>query len=446
MYENQPTGQFARRFIMALPNELPESENLAFIRQYCQEQFVAKGMCVDLAIHNDGNGNPHAHVLTTMRPMDEHGKWMSKCHKEYILDENGQRIRLPNGEWKSRRVNNTDWDDRSNLEKWRHEWELLQNEYLEKAGSPERIDMRSYERQGNDLTPTVHLGPEASAMERRGIRTFLGDMNREIRKHNALIIGNKKGLAKLKVWVSGIQERKQEQAAEKAALGPPVRQIIGEYVMTRMAERKDWHSHAKLKGMSRDLIVLSDTGKWLEKHNIFYLSELMEELNRLEEKAKSASSVLRKNDGRRKEIAKIVEAANTIIRHKPVMDTYNRTFFKNAKEKFFADHETDIKESKRAYAFLMNHHDKQLDVKPHEFDAELARMKQEDQKAETELEAIRDDLTMVRNIKKIILKMDPELIGEKRSMHEQMAKAQEMIRQRNTERSINKPIQHDRNS
>lgn len=446
MNESDSDSQYARRFIMALPRELTEEQNLAFLRQYCQEQFVDKGMCVDLAYHNDGDGNPHAHVLTTMRPMDEHGKWMNKSHKEYILDENGQRIKLPSGDWKSRHVNNTDWDNRGNLKKWRHEWEVLQNKYLEEAGSTVRVDMRSYEEQGNDLTPTVHLGPEATAMERRGIRTFLGDINREIKKHNALIISIKKGIEKLKEWICSASEIRKEKAAEKAALGPPIRQIIGDYVLSRIDERKDWHKHSQLKGMAKDVAVMNDIGKWMEAHNIFYLSELLAELNRLEGKAKAAGTVLHANDARRKEIAKIEECAETIIRLKPVVDAYNRTFFNSAKETYYAAHESELKDSKRAYAFLMNHHEKQLEVKPHEFDTELARMKQDDQKAEAELETIQDDLTMVRNIKKIIMKIDPELLGEKRSVHEQMDAAHETIRQRTEERNAKKPIQHSRNN
>ena len=195
MNEPQHNAQYARRFVMALPRELSYEDNLELVRQYCQEQFVSKGMCVDLAYHYDDSDNPHVHILTTMRAIDEQGRWMPKSRKEYILDEDGQRIRLPSGEWKSRKVPTTDWDNKGNLEKWRHAWEVKQNWFLEQAGRPERVDMRSFERQQNDLVPTVHLGPEASAMERRGIRTFLGDMNREmvdrkkLKNPNGLILG-----------------------------------------------------------------------------------------------------------------------------------------------------------------------------------------------------------------------------------------------------------------
>jgi hypothetical protein len=67
------------------------------------EQFVAKGMCVDFAVHDMDDGNPHAHIMLTMRSMDEQGRWNPKAHKVYDLDENGERIVLPSGEYKSHR-------------------------------------------------------------------------------------------------------------------------------------------------------------------------------------------------------------------------------------------------------------------------------------------------------------------------------------------------------
>ena len=73
--ENQWNSQLARRFIMALPRELSREEQIRLMREYCQAQFVSKGMIADFAIHDKGDGNPHAHILLTLRPMDEQGHW-----------------------------------------------------------------------------------------------------------------------------------------------------------------------------------------------------------------------------------------------------------------------------------------------------------------------------------------------------------------------------------
>ncbi len=74
--ENQWNSQLARRIVLAFPVEVPKEQYADLIRDYCQEQFVSKGMIADFAIHDKGDGNPHAHILLTIRAMDEHGKWL----------------------------------------------------------------------------------------------------------------------------------------------------------------------------------------------------------------------------------------------------------------------------------------------------------------------------------------------------------------------------------
>ena len=158
--EKQWNSQLARRFVLAIPRELPRSQYADLIRDYCREFFVSKGMIADYAIHDPHppGHNPHAHILLTMRAMDETGKWLPKSRKVYDLDENGERIRLASGRWKSHKEDTVDWNDQKYCEIWRHEWEVIQNRYLEAIGSPERLDLRSYARQGIDIVPTVHEG------------------------------------------------------------------------------------------------------------------------------------------------------------------------------------------------------------------------------------------------------------------------------------------------
>ena len=428
MNENHPSAQYARRFVMALPRELSYEDNLRFVRQYCQEQFVAKGMCVDLAYHHDGDGNPHVHILTTMRAIDEQGRWMPKSRKEYILEEHGERIRLKSGEWKSRHVPTTDWDDHGNLEKWRHAWEVLQNQYLEDAGRPERIDMRSYERQGNDMIPTIHLGPEASAMERRGVHTFLGDINRDIQKQNRLIATVKKGITVLTFWVKEMKERQSRVEEQFHSHGPSVKELMADYVRIRMQERAGWSSKASIRGTSKDMVTVVQANDWLQANNIYYFSDMMKQLNALEQRSRTASDTLKKNDARRKLIAKIENQAQVIIDKKPIINTLYRKMGRD-KEKYAAEHDEDIKESKRAYAFLMKNHDKKLEVKPDEFKAELQQMADADQAAIAELEKIQESLAMLRKIKRCIAKVDPELVQvtqeprEKPSLHAELAAA-----------------------
>ena len=158
--EKQWNAQLARRFVLALPKEVPPEQYPQMVRDYCEEQFVSKGMIADFAIHDPAppGHNVHCHVMLTLRAMDEQGKWLPKSRKVYDLDENGERIRLPSGNWKSHKEDTVDWNDQKYAEIWRQGWADTVNCYLKAAERPERLDLRSYERQGLDVIPTSTWG------------------------------------------------------------------------------------------------------------------------------------------------------------------------------------------------------------------------------------------------------------------------------------------------
>ena len=92
--EKARDSQLAREIEAALPRELSREQQLALVRAYVKDNFVDKGMCADFAIHDKGTGNPHVHIMLTVRPLKENGAWGAKCRKAYDLDENGQRTDL----------------------------------------------------------------------------------------------------------------------------------------------------------------------------------------------------------------------------------------------------------------------------------------------------------------------------------------------------------------
>ena len=136
---------------------------------------MSRGMIADLAVHMPegvcGDANPHFHVLTTMRPLNPDSTFGSKQRREYKLDENGNRLRDDRGNYIFNAVHTTDWHTPETLEAWRKTWCDMVNAALEKKQLPDRVDHRSYERQGSDQLPTVHEGPAVRAMDARGIRT-----------------------------------------------------------------------------------------------------------------------------------------------------------------------------------------------------------------------------------------------------------------------------------
>ena len=208
--EKSRDAQLAREIEIALPGELDRQEQISLVRAYVRDNFVAAGMCADFAIHDKGDGNPHAHIMLTMRPLKANGEWGAKCRKEYDLGEHGQRIRLPSGAFKSHRVNTTDWNEQTKAEAWRAAWAGYANRALKQKGLPERIDHRSYSRQGLEQIPTVHMGVAATQMERRGIITEKGSVNREIAAQNKLLKEIKARITRLYNW-SKEQAKKPEE-------------------------------------------------------------------------------------------------------------------------------------------------------------------------------------------------------------------------------------------
>jgi ATP-dependent exoDNAse (exonuclease V) alpha subunit len=142
--EKSVNSQLAREIDIALPIELTQEQNIALIRDYVKRTFVDSGMCADLCVHDTVNGNPHAHIMLTMRPINDNGTWGNKQKKEYILDNNNNKIYDPKKrQYKCRSIPSTDWNEQSKADEWRKAWEDAANTELKRLGFETRIDRRT---------------------------------------------------------------------------------------------------------------------------------------------------------------------------------------------------------------------------------------------------------------------------------------------------------------
>ena len=196
--EKKSDAQLAREVEVAFPKEMTREQQFECLEKYLTENFVSKGMIADWAVHDKGDGNPHAHIMLTVRGLDEKGKWIAKQKQVYLLDENGekipqidpktgkQKIRHREGKgdekmWKRTTVAANDWNNSGNVEMWRESWEKCCNSYLPEN---DKIDHRSYERQGLDVEPTIHEGVGARQIEKEGGTADRCEINRVIRAEN----------------------------------------------------------------------------------------------------------------------------------------------------------------------------------------------------------------------------------------------------------------------
>ena len=400
--ENQWNSQLARRIVLAFPREVPKDQYLPMLKEFCNEQFVSKGMVADFAIHDKGDGNPHAHILLTIRAMDEHGKWLPKARKVYDLDENGERIQLPSGNWKCHKENTVDWNDQKYAEVWRHGWETITNRYLEAAGRPERVDLRSFERQGIQQIPTVHLGPAAHQMEKRGVETFLGNLNRDIRAANSLMQSIRSTIRGLQRWIADLTEKKQllldalEQAKE-----PTLSDLLVDYFNLRNEQRSDWSGKAKLKCTVRDFEEIRQAVDYLKAQSLNTVEDLNQAIDSLNQTAAPFRKQLKQNESRMCSIAQIKDAAAVHAKLKPIHDTFLKKNFKLTKDAYTAQHKEELDAFNKAVRILMKLNGSTA-VDFSALDAEFSALQSGSAELRTQLETLQPDISALKNIRKYI--------------------------------------------
>ena len=231
-HEKTKDSRLAREFVVALPIELNKSEWQKLLTEFIQVQFVADGMCADVAIHDTDGHNPHAHIMLTVRPLNEQGKWQYKTEKEYLCVRDGEEQGFTTAEFKAAQADGWEkqyqykagrkkvymapsvaeaqgyeraskypkstkygrqnpiserWNSDEQLILWRKAWADISNLYLERAGADARIDHRSHTERGLDEQPTIHEGVTARALEKKGILSDRCEINRQIRADNALL-------------------------------------------------------------------------------------------------------------------------------------------------------------------------------------------------------------------------------------------------------------------
>ena len=294
--EKGANAQLGRSFEFSLPKEWSRTEQIEYTTDFIQRNFVAKGMCADWSIHDKGDGNPHVHLLVTMRPFKKNHTWGNKEIKDwaFVRDEAGNividethpnwwqdkktperhGIRIPildadgnqkldsrnRKQWKREVTDATGWNNPKNCELWRSEWAKECNLHLEKE---RQIDHRSYERQGKIEIPTIHEGADARKIEEKyysgqfASASWKVEENRIIKKQNAILkklqeVFGQVGIL-LKQWKEQLNDirrklRQAEQEKEYALTHQKKVEIPVEkpvlYEMCRNCDRKAYQ-HAK---------------------------------------------------------------------------------------------------------------------------------------------------------------------------------------------------------
>ncbi len=172
--ERRKDSQLAREINVAIPTELNKNQQVRLVKEFVREEYVKEGKIADIAFHELNSHNPHAHIMLTMREINQEGFGLK----------------------------NRDWNKKELLEKKRKAWSTYANHALEKAGFMQKIDHRTLSEQGVNRIPQIHLGSAVTAMTSRGVETDKGNRYREIEKANKQIEKLERSLAQVEAEIN----------------------------------------------------------------------------------------------------------------------------------------------------------------------------------------------------------------------------------------------------
>lgn len=334
--EKAKNSQLARQIEIALPNELTVQECSELARKFVQSTFVDEGMVADICIHNSEKEQPniHAHILLTMRPFNEDGTWGDKQRKEYFYDSNGKKIYdKKKRQYKCRSVPTTDWNSKDKAEEWRTVWEKFINAALTEKNITELVDHRSFERQGKDEKPTIHMGVSATQMERKGIRTVKGDINRQIRADNEKLTALKKKLETIEKKIAEYKQNPQEE----------------NLIAKLMRFFDNGREFAEVKGItlsnmkkSKDLKKLSVAVAFLQGNNIGTMTELAEKHSAVKTVYTELRASISERQNRMKELSELIDNYTVYKECRAVSEEYNSITNPKKKDAFGEKHRAEL--------------------------------------------------------------------------------------------------------
>ncbi len=386
--EKSGDAQLAREIEVALPVELSRAEQLALVRSFVRDNFVDAGMCADFALHDKGDGNPHAHIMLTIRPLRPNGKWGPKCRKVYDLDSHGNRIPDGKGGWKNHREDTTDWNNRENAEKWRAAWAAYANRALEAAGRPERIDHRSYERQGVEKIPTIHMGVAASQMERRGIQTEKGNVNRQITADNKLLKELKARITRIYNWTK-----------EQAEVDPPQ---DSSSLVARLYEAQAEVNRNKARSRSGKVKALQENAKllaFLQSNGITSMQQLYEKVSAMNSDYYDLRGQIVKAERRLAVLDERLEMCAQYDRCKAVRQKLDKVKPRK-REQYQQEHRSELADFESAKRFLKELKASGGAITPKAWRAEAEKLTMQKDADYQKMRAMRDEIKAVENLRK----------------------------------------------
>lgn len=371
--ERNRNAQLAYSFDIALQNEFTLDENITLARKFLLDNFVSRGMIVDFAVHqpdkNCGISNPHFHVMCPIRPLNPDGTWGKKQRRVYRAD----------GKFDA--VQTTDCGKPETLEAWREAWSALCNAKFEEKGLPCRIDHRSYKRQGIEQIPTVHEGVAVRQMEAKGVVTDKGEHNRWIKSASAMLRTLGERIKTLVDWLNNTRAKLDKPYS------PSLAKLLADYFDARNTGA--WSNKAKVGNLKR----LTSAIAYLDENGLHTLADLEARLDSLHSSLDEIKTTLDANKKRSKELRELVRYAKLYKRFKPLHDQLNAIKWRPKRERFKAEHESELRQFYLARRKLPD------GIHITEWQSEVATLERENDAAYGKYKALHSELTKLLDVK-----------------------------------------------
>ena len=334
-----------------------------------------------------------------------------------------------------------DWNDQKYAEIWRQGWADTANRYLEANDRPEHLDLRSYARQGIDQIPTVHMGPAACQMEKKGIQTSIGNLNRDIRAANSLMQSIRQMVRHLKGWIADLKEKKAAlMEALEQTKEPTIPELLSQYLELRSGQRADWTSRGKLKGTVADFNKVQAAMDFLRKKEISTVESLDTRLDEISQTAVSVMASVKKSEKRIKAINTMLSYIDKYEAGKPVHKEYAAIGWKKKKEQFAESHREELDAYNAAIRYLKANL-KGNTYSRKDLEAEREQLASALPEQGEELEAVQADVKVLRDVRRWLNQVLPSEQyrqtaepGKKPSVQGNLKGRQERIRQEQAEK------------
>ena len=347
LYEKAGNAQLAREIDAALPIELSREEQIRLVREYCSSQFVSRGMCVDFAIHDT---------------------------------------------------------DKDNTLLWRKAWADYTNDFLERNGSPERIDHRSNAERGIDEIPTVHMGVAACQMEKKGVATEKGELNRNIQKANRLIREIRAQVSKLKEWIADLF-KVWETAPKPPPQSPNLANLLMKYLSVQREKSRKYSQRWQQQHTADELKTIAAAVNYLSEHGISNLDELDASLSSVSDRAYSIRAGMKTAEERMKKLQKLIEYGKNYTEYKPIHDELKKlqNGWTNKRDKYEEAHRAELTLWNAASRYLHANLQKGTKTLPiAEWEQEYADLKTQRDSDYTKLKDTRTNVSELQKIRKCV--------------------------------------------